>query len=251
MKKFIDTHCHIFKEYYDDIPFLMSQLDDNLEFIINNAVDITTIKEVLEASDKYFNMYCAIGIHPEYVDSYKEEDIEYIINNLHRKNVLAIGEIGLDYHYELDNKDAQLDLFNKQLKIAQEYNMPVIIHSRDATMDTINTLKKYKIRGIIHSFSGSYETAKEYIKMGFYLGINGVVTFKNAKLIEVIKRIGIDKCVLETDSPYLTPVPFRGQQNSPKNIELIIKFLASNLEVDEDTIIDITNANVKQIFSQK
>lgn len=250
MKKFIDTHCHIFKEYYDDIPFLMLDSNNNFKLLINNAVDIESTKEVLSLSNNYHNMYCALGIHPEYADNYSNTDIEYIISNLKNSKVVAIGEIGLDYHYDGYNKIKQIELFNRQLKIAEDENLPVIIHSRDATLDTINELKKYNVKGVIHSFSGSYETAREYIKMGFLLGINGVVTFKNAKLIDVIKKIGIDYCVLETDSPYLSPVPFRGKPNNPNNIEFIIKFLAENLDLTEDYIIDKTNANALHVFSK-
>lgn len=250
MKKFIDTHCHIFKEYYDDIPFLMSDSNNNFKLLINNAVDIESTKEVLSLINNYNNMYCALGIHPEYADNYSNTDIEYIISNLKNSKVVAIGEIGLDYHYDGYNKIKQIELFNRQLKIAEDENLPVIIHSRDATLDTINELKKYNVKGVIHSFSGSYETAREYIKMGFLLGINGVVTFKNAKLIDVIKKIGIDYCVLETDSPYLSPVPFRGKANNPNNIEFIIKFLSENLYLTEDYIIDKTNANALHVFSK-
>lgn len=250
MNKFIDTHCHIFKEYYDDIPFLMKNLNEKTKFVINNAVNIETIKEVLDLCDKYDNMYCAIGIHPEDVDTYTKEDINYIKENINNKKVVAIGEIGLDYHYEGYNKEKQLELFNIQLKLAQDLNLPVIIHSRDATLDTINTLKQYKLKGVIHSFSGSYETAKEYIKLGYYLGINGVVTFKNAKLIDVINKIGLEYFVLETDSPYLTPVPFRGKPNNPSYIENIIEFISSNSYYTYDRIVDITNANALQIFDK-
>ena len=248
MKKFIDTHCHIYQEYYDNIPSLMEHLDTSVETLINNAVDINSMKEVLGFCNEYKDTYCTLGIHPEYVNNYNNSDIDYLLNNINNQCVLAIGEIGLDYHYDGYSKEKQIELFEKQLKIAEEYNIPVVIHSRDATLDTINTLKKYKVKGVIHSFSGSYETAIEYIKMGFYLGINGVVTFKNAKLIDVIKKIGLSKCVLETDSPYLTPVPNRGEKNNPGFIKNIIEFLSINLGISENQVIDITNANSKEVF---
>ncbi len=249
MKKFIDTHCHIFKEYYDDIPFLMKSISDNTLFVVNNAVNNQTIEEVINLNNEYSNMYYAIGIHPEYADEF-DDNLDMVINHINDKKVLAIGEIGLDYHYEGYSKEKQISLFTKQLDIASKYHMPVIIHCRDASSDMINILKKYKLKGIIHSFSGSYETAMEYIKLGYYLGINGVVTFKNCKLIEVIKKIGLEHFVLETDSPYLTPVPHRGEVNNPNNIVHIIQFLHENLGLSIDEIIDITNANTMHIFDK-
>src|SRR5699024_6836671 len=160
----------------------------------------------------------ALGIHPEYVENYTLDDIKFIEDNLNNPKIVAIGEIGLDYHYSKENKEEQIKLLELQLKLAEKYGVPVIIHSREATEDTINTLKKYKVRGVIHSFSGSLETAKIYIKMGYLLGINGVVTFKNCNLKDVLKEIPIENIVLETDSPYLTPVPFRGKQNNSSHI---------------------------------
>ena len=163
-------------------------------------------------------MYGAIGIHPEEVENYSLDDIKFIEDNLNNKKVVAIGEIGLDYHYSKENKEKQIKLFELQLDIANKYKVPVIIHSRDATEDTINILRKYNIKGVIHSFSGSLETAKIYIKRGFLLGINGVVTFKNCNLKDILVNIGLNNIILETDSPYLTPVPYRGKQNNPSHI---------------------------------
>ena len=147
-----------------------------------------------------------------------------------------------------ENKQKQIELFEKQLEIAEKHNIPVIVHSRDATLDTIECLKKYKVNGVIHSFSGSYETANIYLKMGFLLGINGVVTFKNCNSIEVLKRIGIDNIILETDSPYLTPVPFRGKKNDPSHIKDIVDYLTKELDVTEEKISEITEGNIKRVF---
>ena len=250
MKKFIDTHCHIFKEYYDDIPFLIDKISEKVGCIINNATNRDNINELLEISQNYNSMYIALGIHPEEADNYTYDDLLLIEKNIKNKKVVAIGEIGLDYHYDNYDKDKQIKLFELQLELAQKYNLPVIIHSRDATLDTINTLKKYHCKGVIHCFSGSYETALEYIKLGFFLGINGVVTFKNAKLIEVIKKIGLEHIVLETDSPYLTPVPLRGKVNNPSYIDHIIQYLSVELNISFDDIVDTTNKNVFQIFDR-
>ena len=223
---FTDTHCHLYSEYYEDIGLIIDKSkENNVNRWINNGCDNKTNKEVIKLLNLNNNMYGAIGIHPENIDSYKDEDISFIEKKKKKKKILAIGEIGLDYHYTKDNRDKQINLFESQLLIAEKNNIPVIIHSRDATQDTINIIKKYKVNGVIHSFSGSLETAKEYIKLGFLLGINGVITFKNSKLKEVIKEISLDNIVLETDSPYLSPEPYRGKQNNPSNIINIAKYI--------------------------
>ena len=246
---FTDSHCHLYDEYYIDIDSILElSKNNNVNRYINNGCDSKTNREVLDKILNYDNMYGALGIHPEYVDSYTLDDINFIKDNLNNKKVIAIGEIGLDYYYIKENKKEQLDLFNLQLNIAQDYNLPVIIHSRDATFDTLNTLKKYNVKGIIHSFSGSLETAKEYIKMGYLIGVNGVITFKNAKIKDVIKEIPLDYIVLETDSPYLTPVPFRGKRNNPSHIIDIAKFVCELKNVSLEELSDITNKNLKRIF---
>ena len=216
---FTDTHCHLYKEYYDNLEEILNTAKENQinRYIVAGCDDISN-KEVIELVNKYDNVYGNIGIHPENVDEYKDSDIEFIKDNLDNNKIIGIGEIGLDYHYTKENKVKQIKLFEKQLQIAQDLDIPVVIHSREATQDTIDILKKYNVKGVIHSFSGSLEVAKIYIKMGFVLGINGVITFKNSNLKEVVKEIGLENIILETDSPYLTPHPYRGKQNSPKYI---------------------------------
>ena len=216
--------------------------------MINNGCDKKSNEEVLKLSTQYKNIYGALGIHPENVDTYKEEDLKEIENNLTNPKIIAIGEIGLDYHYTKENKNRQIELLEAQLQIAEKYNLPVIIHSREATEDTINTLKKYHVKGVIHSFSGSKETALIYIKMGYLLGINGVITFKNSKLKEVIKEIPLENIILETDSPYLTPEPFRGKRNEPKRILEIAKFICELKNISLEELSKITNENIKLIF---
>lgn len=246
---FTDTHCHIYKEYFDDINLVLENASKNkVNRFINNADNIETINEVLTLIEKYPNMYGAIGIHPEHVDSYTKKDLELLEENLDNKKVVAIGEIGLDYHYTKENKEKQIELFELQLKLAEKYNKPVIIHSRDATKDTIDTLKKYKVKGVIHSFSGSFETACIYIEMGFLLGVNGVITFKNANIKEVYERIPLHNIVLETDSPYLSPEPYRGKKNEPANILVIALFLSSLYGVSLPYLSEITNDNIARIF---
>ena len=246
---FTDTHCHIYKEYYENIDeVLKNAKKSNVNRMINNGCDKKSNEEVLELTQKYENIYGAIGIHPENVEEYTKEDLKHIEENIKNKKIIAIGEIGLDYHYTKENKESQKELLESQLKIAEHYHLPVIIHSREATEDTINTLKKYKITGVIHSFSGSLETARIYIKMGYLLGINGVITFKNSKLKEVIKEIPLDNIILETDSPYLTPEPFRGKRNEPARIHEIAKFICELKDISLDELSRITNDNIKRIF---
>lgn len=246
---FTDTHCHIFNEYYDDIDNVLKKaINVNIDRVINNGCDHKSNIEVLELIKKYPNMYGAIGIHPEVVDTYKDSELKFIEDNLNNPKVIAIGEIGLDYHYTKDNKEKQIKLFEYQLKLAEKYHMPVIIHSREATEDTINILKKHKVTGVIHSFSGSLETATIYIKMGFLLGINGVITFKNSKLKDVIKDIDLSHIIFETDSPYLTPEPLRGTKNEPARIENIVDFVCNLKEVSKSQASIITNENIKRIF---
>jgi len=249
---FTDSHCHLYSEYYDDINEIIELSNkNNVNRYINNGCDSKTNKEVIHLCSKYPNIFGTLGIHPEYVDNYNIEDITYILDNIKNDKIIAIGEIGLDYYYTKENKEEQINLFESQLKIAEDFNIPVIIHSRDATLDTLNILKKYKVKGIIHSFSGSLETAKEYIKLGYLIGVNGVITFKNSKIKEVIKEISLKNIVLETDSPYLTPVPFRGKQNNPSHIIEIAKFISELKDVTLEELSKITNNNLEKMFKIK
>jgi TatD DNase family protein len=251
MSKYIDTHAHIYSEYYDDIPWLVKLITDmGVEKVINAGCDTKSNKEVLDLSKEYDALYCAIGIHPENVDDYTKEDLDYVEKHLNDHKVVAIGEIGLDYHYTKENKEKQIELFEYQLALAEKYHLPVVVHSRDATEDTINSLKKYKVTGVIHSFSGSLETANIYIKMGFALGINGVITFKNSKLKEVIAKIPLEKLVLETDSPYLSPEPKRGKTNDSTSVLIIAEFLANLYEFTPEIIGEKTTENALRIFDK-
>ena len=248
---FIDSHCHLEKEYYPDIDDVISASEElNVNLFITAGTNASTNKEALACAHNHEEVYACVGIHPEYQDNYTDEDIEKLKDYIKDDKVVAIGEIGLDYHYEGYDRAKQISLLEKQLNLAEEYSFPVVIHSRDATEDTITTLKKYNVKGVIHSFSGSKETAQIYIKMGYKLGINGVVTFKNAHIKEVIKELGIENFVLETDSPFLTPVPYRGYQNIPGNIKYIVDFLSEYLGISSEEIANITTKNVYRIFDK-
>lgn len=246
----IDTHCHILKEYYSDIDKVISELRENgICKIIVNGTDMKSNMEVLELVGKYDIVYGAIGFQPTELADFKNEDIAWLEEHINDDKIVAIGEIGLDYHYEDTNKRLQNAVFKKQLELASKYNKPVIVHSRDAIQDTYNLLSQYKIQGSIHCFSGSLEMAREFIKLGFYIGIGGVVTYKNAKnLIRVIKNIPLEYIVLETDSPYLTPEPFRGGDNSPKYIPIIASKIGEIKAIDKNLVVKITTDNANRLF---
>lgn len=245
---FTDTHCHIYEEYYDVDDIMKKINSSNVNRVINNACDFKTSLEVLDLSNKYSNMYCAIGLHPENNLDEIDNVIDLVIKNKDNPNMVAIGEIGLDYYYTKENKKEQIEILCKQLELAEKLNLPVIIHSREATGDMLSILKKFNVKGVIHCFNGSVEVAKEYIKLGYKLGINGVITFKNCKLIDVIKTIGVDNVVFETDSPYLAPVPFRGEENNPTHVIDIVDFVSNNTGVSVEDLANISNKNIKYIF---
>ena len=245
---FTDTHCHIYEEYYDVDNLMKKIKSSNVNRVINNACDFKTSLEVLDLSNKHSNMFCAIGLHPENNLDEIDQVTDLIIKNKDNSKMVAIGEIGLDYYYNKENKKEQIDILCKQLEVAEKLNLPVVIHSREATGDMLNILKKYNVKGVIHCFNGSVEIAKEYTKLGYKLGINGVITFKNCKLIEVIKTIGVDSIVFETDSPYLTPTPFRGELNDPTHIINIVDFVSNNIGLSVEDLANISNKNIKDIF---
>lgn len=244
----IDTHLHLSNEDYNIDEVISNAKKEGVELLITGGTNKENNLCDIELSKKYKNVFITLGYHPEEVDNIKEEDLllleKQIIEN--KDKVVGIGEIGLDYHYTKEKVEEQKQLLKKQIDIAKKYNLPVVVHSRDATLDTYNILKEKKINGVIHCFSGSLETAREYIKLGFKLGIGGVVTFKNSNLKDVIKEISLNDIVLETDSPYLSPK--RGSVNEPKNIKEIALFIANIKEVSLNEVSIITSNNSKKIF---
>lgn len=243
----IDTHAHILKEYYDDIDELVNDIKDkNVLHVLNASSNYEEAKEVIELSKKYPNLLPVIGIHPESINEKdKIDDIEELVKN---NKVYAIGEIGLDYYWVKDNKEEQKELFIKQIELANKYNLPIVVHSRDAIQDTFDILKSHKVKGILHSYSGSVEMAREFIKLGYLLGIGGVLTFKNSKLYEVIEAIDLDNFVLETDSPYLTPEPFRGRKNNPSNVYYVAEKIAEIKKISVEEVIEKTTKTALKFF---
>lgn len=250
---YIDSHCHLSKEYYENLDETINKAKENkVEILIISGCDKKGIIEGLDIINKYENIYMTIGFHPSEANITSEEDLiwlETLIKD--NKKILAVGEIGLDYYWVKDNKELQRILFIRQLDIATRLNMPVVIHSREATQETYDILKEYNLRGIIHCYSGSLEMAKEYIKLGYKIGIGGVVTFKNTNLVEVVKEIDIKDITLETDSPYLAPTPYRGKQNSPEYIPIIAEKIAEIKEIKKEEVGEITTSTVTSLFDLK
>ena len=248
---YIDSHCHLSKEYYDSLDEIVNKAKENkVNTLIISGCDKNGIIEGLDIIKKYDNVYMTIGFHPSEANITTEEDLIWL-ENLIKENdkIIAVGEIGLDYYWVKDNKELQRDLFRKQLDIATRLNLPVVIHSREATQESYDILKEYQLKGIIHCYSGSLEMAKEYIKLGYKIGIGGVVTFKNTNLVDVVKEIDLKDITLETDSPYLAPTPYRGKQNSPEYIPLIAEKIAEIKEITKEQVGEITTKNVKELFN--
>lgn len=251
---FIDTHCHLSIEDYDNIDLVINENKDNgIDKIIVSGCDKKSMNEVIDYSLKYEDVYLTIGYHPSEANEVNKIDLDLLEKQIIQyKKIVGIGEIGLDYHYGKEDIDKQKWLFREQMKLAEKLSLPVVIHSRDATLDTISILKEFpNVKGDIHCFSGSVETALIYISLGYKLGIGGVVTFKNSNLFKVVENIGINNILLETDSPYLTPEPFRGKVNSSKYIPLIARRIAEILNISVSDVGLITSKNATILFDLK
>lgn len=244
-----DSHAHLDDKKFDSIrDDLLNQLQNNgVDKIVTCGCDGNSSKSALSLAEKYDFVYAAVGIHPENLDS--NTPLSVIEELSKHKKCVAIGEIGLDYYWHSDNKQEQKDIFEKQILLAQKYDLPVIVHDRDAHEDTLNILLKYKPKGVLHCFSGSVEMAKEILKTGMYIGVGGVVTFKNAKrLPNVIEIIPDNKLLLETDCPYLSPEPLRGKLCHSGLIPLTAKRVAEIKGVTVDELLIKTNMNASNLF---
>ena len=246
----IDTHCHLGKEDYDDIKTVIKNMTNNI--IVVSSASPKDIEEVIEIIDNNKNVYGTIGIHPEFADTYQKEDIALLEKYLNHPKIVGIGEIGLDYYYTKETKEKQQELFIKQIKLANQYKKPIVIHTREAIEDTYNIIKEYKDENIkcdLHCYSGSLEMAKKFIPLNAYFGIGGVLTFKNEKkLKEIVQKLDLKYFVLETDSPYLTPEPFRGKKNEPANIKYVAKKIAELKNIEIDEVFKSTTENALTLF---
>lgn len=247
-----DTHSH-----YDDMKFnpdremvLDTLQSQGVSLVVSCGCDIDTTQFNFDLSQKYDYVYFSAGFHPENLDGANLDDLKIIEKFAKNSKCVAIGEIGLDYHWMNSSKQEQKDFFEAQLELANKLDMPVIVHDREAHGDTLDILKQYKPKGVLHCFSGSKEMAKEIIKLGMYIGLNGVVTFSNArKSLEVVKEIPLERLVLETDCPYLAPVPMRGKRNDSSYIPYTAEKIAQVLNIDTQELINITNTNGKRLFA--
>lgn len=253
--KIFDTHCHLNAEQYEgnlDQVILNAQ-ELNVTDIMIIGTNIEDSIKAIEIANKYDNVYASVGIFPIDLAYMKETDLETLEKIVGNNKVLAIGEVGLDYYHENINKEQQKFYFKYFLEFANKHNLPIIIHTRDADLDTLTILKENKNLlnngGVMHCFSGSKEMAKEYIKLGFYISFAGPLTFKNAdRTREVAKSIPLDRILVETDSPYLTPVPFRGKLNEPKNVYYTLQMMAQIHEKSIEEMANITYNNARKVF---
>ena len=247
-----DSHAHYDDDRFsEDLTELLEGLPSKgISFVVNCGTDINSCRNLAEISEKYDYIYFAAGIHPHEAEAAEENLIEELRAFAKNPKCVAIGEIGLDYHYDLSPRDIQKDVFEKQLILAKELDKPVIIHDREAHEDTLNILKKYTPKGIVHCFSGSAEMARDIVKLGMHIGLGGAVTFKNAKKpVEVAKYVPLESLVLETDCPYMTPVPFRGKRNDSSLISITADFIAELKGIGTQELLNITHENAKNIFA--
>ena len=231
----IDTHMHLYDKKFDEIreDVINESLASGITKMIACGCDYETSLKCIELAEKYDFIYAAVGIHPSEAHKMDYEDLSWIYKLAKHKKVVAIGEIGLDYYWDKTYIDIQKNIFIKQIQIAKELDLPIIVHSRDSINDTYTILKDNRVNGVLHCFSGSLEMAREFVKLGYYLGVGGVLTFNNSKEIKkVVEEISLDKLLTETDAPYLAPVPFRGTINKPAYIPYIIKKIAEIKNID-------------------
>lgn len=250
----IDSHAH-----YDDKAFdedrdqlLSTVFKSGIRKVINVGASMRSCRETIKLTEVYEQLYAAIGVHPSDTAELTEEDMKWLKEKSSLEKVVAIGEIGLDYYWDEPDREIQKKWFRRQLELAKEVSLPVIIHSRDAAADTIEIMKEYgscEIPGVIHCYSYTKESAREFLEMGYSFGIGGVLTFKNAKkLKEAVAYIPMDRILLETDCPYLAPEPNRGKRNSSLYIPYVVQVMAQIKGISEEEVIRITSENTERLF---
>ncbi|MBT4921664.1 MAG: TatD family hydrolase [Rickettsiales bacterium] len=253
----VDSHCHLnFKNLKNNLSEILSNASEaGIKYMLTVCTKIEEFPEILTIAENHQNISCSIGIHPSEADNFSQKDIEFIQKHLTNKNVVAIGETGLDYYYENSAKAIQRESFEAHIELSQSSNLPIIIHTREAEQDTkdilTNAMKKQTFSGVMHCFTSSYDLAKASLDLGMYISISGIVTFKNAEdLRETVKKIPLDRLLIETDSPYLAPVPKRGKTNEPAYVKYVAQFLANYLNKDYDEFCEITSNNFFKLFDK-
>jgi len=249
----IDTHAHIDTEQFDDDREAVIERAHSagVEKIIIPAIEPKDFQRVFDVAQSHDEIYCAIGIHPHNADELNEETTEIIEAYCTKNKVVAIGEIGLDYYYDFTPKDVQKDAFTAQLRIAKSHNLPVIVHNRESDDDMLRILKSEQdgtLRGVLHCFSGDEKMLKEALDLGFYISFTGNITFKKTKLIDLVEKTPSERLLLETDSPYMTPVPHRGKRNEPALVKLVAEKIAEIKSITLNEVINMTTKNAKELF---
>ena len=253
--KFIDSHAHLDDERFDEdrdevIAFLY---ENDVQIVLNPGSDLNSSKKALALAEKFPFIYAAVGFHPHDSKYMKEEYLDIFKEMAGNKKVIAIGEIGLDYYYDNSDRDVQRKWFREQIRLAKELDLPYIVHNRDAHEDVLRIMKEEHYdgaRGILHCYSGSAELSREFIKLGFYISLGGPVTFKNARVPKLVaKEVPFDKLLIETDSPYLTPEPYRGKRNEPKYVKYVAEEIAKIRNVSLDEVAEKTGENFKRLFN--
>ena len=252
MTSFIDTHCHLDKLDSTAEEAVNEAKDAGVKRMLTISVDEPSLDFVSNAVRQFPEVYGSVGFHPHDASALSES----LLNKIRQlaqgdEKLIAIGEIGLDYHYLYSPVEVQQQVFRQQLMLAEELNLPVVMHSREAEADTLNILKEIPVKsvGVAHSFTSSFEMARKLVEMGWYLGINGIVTFKNAEdLREVVRWLPLEKMLLETDSPFLAPIPFRGKPNKPAHIPVIAAFIAELRDISLQELAEQTNENAQRLF---
>lgn len=248
-----DAHAHYDDKWFEEDreTLLASMPEKGVDYIVNAAVDIATAYTAIGYAERYPYVYACAGIHPENLDGLADNYLEQLAELLRHEKVVALGEIGLDYHWDIPREE-QHRVFEEQLRLAREMDMPVVVHDREAHGDTMELLKKYRPKGLMHCFSGSVEMLKEVMKLGMSISLGGTVTFKNARVpVEVAAAVPLDCLLLETDAPYLSPVPNRGKRNDSSNIAYTAQRIAEIRNMDAQELIDITTANAKRLYGIK
>ncbi len=248
-----DTHAHYDDEQFDpDREELLNSMEVNgVGTIVDVSSTYESCEQVLALAEQYPFIYAAIGVIPDEVGNLDEEKFAHLEELLDRDKVVAVGEIGLDYHWDVSPHDVQKKWLTRQLEMARSHDLPVMIHSRDAAADTMEILRQYagELTGVLHCYSYSKEMAREYVKMGYFIGVGGVVTFKNSrKLKETVAEIPLTSIVLETDSPYLAPEPFRGKRNNSAYIKYVAEEVAGIKNISYDEVVGQTEKNAQKLF---
>ncbi len=249
---YFESHAHYDDQRFDnDRDELLSSFpNEGIETVVNSSSDIPSSKASIALAEKYPFFYASVGVHPHEVKNMTENDIDTIRELSGHPKVVAIGEIGLDFHYDFSPRDDQRHWFKRQLELAEELDMPIIVHSREASQECFDIIKASKVRkGVIHCYSGGAPMAKDYIDMGFYIGIGGSLTFKNnRKTVEVVEQIPLERILIETDAPYLAPVPFRGERNDSRLLKYVVEKIGSIKNIAEEDICNITKNNAISLF---